>query len=192
MCAWFSSEREGRPEPGEDGNEIRAGGSDGNSLSTGVGEASGRDSRRHTGHSLPGATLAVNRATFLSVLSALLTGGYGAFATAALREREQAGWPPYSRLALIRAEGATAEAPMRFLMSVCDLAQSASATVTVLGSAPAPMQRRGDRYRAQLLLQSGTPVALQSLLAAWISRLDELPESRKARWSVDVDPLELF
>ncbi len=54
------------------------------------------------------------------------------------------------------------------------------------------MQRRGDRYRAQLLLQAETPSQLQAFLAPWVVQLDELPESRKVRWSVDVDPLELF
>jgi primosomal protein N' (replication factor Y) len=54
------------------------------------------------------------------------------------------------------------------------------------------MQRRSDRYRAQLLLQSATPTDLQKFMATWVPQLDDLPEARKVRWSIDVDPLELF
>ena len=54
------------------------------------------------------------------------------------------------------------------------------------------MQRRSDRFRAQLLVQAATPSRLQGFLSTWIAELDDLPESRKVRWSVDVDPLELF
>ncbi len=123
------------------------------------------------------------------LLLQLLEGGYGAFAAAALREREQAGWPPYSRLALLRADAATEDPPFRFLAAARALA---SGPISLLGPAAAPMQRREGRYRAQLLLQASGPGPLQQVLSGWIPRLDELPEARKVRWSIDVDPLELF
>lgn len=127
------------------------------------------------------------------LLQQLLTGGYPGFAAAALQEREQAGWPPHSRLVLVRAEAATESFPLRFLATAGGLAgKMAGGRVTVLGPAPAPMQRRDGRFRAQLLLQARTSSPLQQLLARWIPRLEELPESRKVRWSIDVDPLELF
>lgn len=123
------------------------------------------------------------------LLRQLLDGGYGAFAAAALREREQAGWPPYSRLALLRADAATEDPPFRFLAAARALA---SGPVTLLGPAAAPMQRREGRFRAQLLLQASGPAPLQQFLSGWIPRLDGLLEARKVRWSIDVDPLELF
>jgi len=33
---------------------------------------------------------------------------------------------------------------------------------------------------------------LQRLLAGWLPAIGALPEARKVRWSIDVDPLELF
>ena len=42
------------------------------------------------------------------LLTLLLHGGYEAFAAGALQEREQSGWPPFARIALLRAEAATA------------------------------------------------------------------------------------
>ena len=41
------------------------------------------------------------------LLTLLLTGGYAAFAAGALTEREQSGWPPFARIALLRAEANT-------------------------------------------------------------------------------------
>ncbi len=142
--------------------------------------------------SRPGEVLIQTEYPDHPLLQQLLAGGYGAFATAALREREAAGWPPFSRLALIRAEATTEDPPMHFLATARRIAKSTRAQVSLLGPAPAPMQRRGDRFRAQLLLQAVAPSQLQTFLAGWISQLDDLPESRKVRWSVDVDPLELF
>jgi primosomal protein N' (replication factor Y) len=54
------------------------------------------------------------------------------------------------------------------------------------------MERRSGRWRAQILLQSGHRPALQATLTAWRQALAGSPASRKARWSIDVDPIELF
>jgi len=66
----------------------------------------------------------------------------------------------------------------------------AGGTVNLLGPVAAAMERRAGRYRAQLLLESASRSALHHLLAAWLPELDDLPEARGVRWSIDVDPLE--
>lgn len=127
------------------------------------------------------------------LLKMLLSGGYEAFATGALAEREQAAWPPFSRIALLRAEAAQASAPMHFLQVAASLARDQAVRgVRVLGPATAPMERRAGRYRAQLLLQAPTHTPLQRLMSAWIPALEALPEARQVRWSIDVDAAELF
>ncbi len=127
------------------------------------------------------------------LLQRLVTEGYTAFAAAALDERRQAQWPPYSHLALLRAEAAARDAPLQFLTHAAKLArQIRGGGVTVLGPAPAPMEKRAGRYRAQLLLQSAKREPLQQLLRSWRASLGELPGARRVRWSLDVDPLELF
>jgi primosomal protein N' (replication factor Y) (superfamily II helicase) len=57
---------------------------------------------------------------------------------------------------------------------------------------PALMERRAGYHRAQLLLQSDSRAALQRRLAAWAPLLDDLPAARGVRWSLDVDPYDLF
>jgi primosomal protein N' (replication factor Y) len=127
------------------------------------------------------------------LLAQLVTGGYDAFASAALDERRQARWPPFARVAVLRAEAAQREAPIAFLDRARELAESMSvAGIEVLGPAAAPMERRAGHYRAQLLLHAPTHSPLQRLFGHWLPAVEDLPEARKVRWSLDVDPLELF
>jgi primosomal protein N' (replication factor Y) len=127
------------------------------------------------------------------LLTQLIAGGYDAFARAALEERKAARWPPFARIAVLRAEAARREVPFEFLERARDLVEGLAARdVEVLGPATAPMERRAGLYRAQLLLHAPTHSPLQRLLAHWLPAVEELPEARKVRWSIDVDPLELF
>jgi primosomal protein N' (replication factor Y) (superfamily II helicase) len=125
------------------------------------------------------------------LLQRLLSGGYEAFADAALEERRAAGWPPFSHLAMLRADAARPELAMAFL-GACRAALATPAGLVVLGPAPAPMERRGGRWRAQLLLQSESRPVLRSALAALRERAPELAEGRGLRWFFEVDPQDLF
>jgi primosomal protein N' (replication factor Y) len=127
------------------------------------------------------------------LLQLLLSGGYEKFATGALAEREHSSWPPFARIALLRSEAADLTAPMRFLQSAADIAAAHGLRgVRILGPAPAPMERRAGRYRAQLLLHAATHQPLQRLLSTWVPALEALKEGGRVRWSIDVDPAELF
>lgn len=126
------------------------------------------------------------------LLQRLLHEGYSGFAHAALQEREQAHWPPFSRIALLRAEATTLATAVTFLRMAQQLAVKQQKKVNVLGPAPAPMTRRAGMHRAQLLLHAGSVGPLQTLLATLLPQLDALPDAKRVRWSVDVDPIELF
>jgi primosomal protein N' (replication factor Y) (superfamily II helicase) len=126
------------------------------------------------------------------LLKLLLEGGYEAFAAGALQEREQSEWPPFARIALLRAEAATALAPMKFLRAALAAAHRETVHgVQLLGPAPAPMERRAGRYRAQVLLHAASHSPLQKLMSTWLPALETLPEARRVRWSIDVDALDL-
>lgn len=131
------------------------------------------------------------------LLQRLISDGYGAFAEAALEERKAANWPPYTHLAMLRAEAAHQQAPYRYLEEAARLAKTMCAPIRrdpphVLGPAAAPMEKRAGRYRAQLLLQCTNRERLQAFLRAWAPELSHLSGARKVRWSLDVDPVELF
>ena len=139
------------------------------------------------------------------LLQTLIAGGYHAFAEAELALRDAAGFPPFAHLALLRAEAQHAEPPVQFLAAAKQLfllpaargegarrADEGQTQIELHGPLPAPMPRRGGWHRSQLLLSSPDRRALHAALDAVVPRLYELPEARKLRWSLDVDPVDLY
>jgi primosomal protein N' (replication factor Y) len=126
------------------------------------------------------------------LLTHLLAQGYDGFARAALEERAQAAWPPFSRLAALRDSARTAEAAHAFLAEARGLARHLPAGARLLGPVPAAMHKRAGRYHAQLLIESRERRALHAFLDDWLPEVEQLKSARAVRWSLDVDPIELF
>ncbi len=126
------------------------------------------------------------------LLQRLLTEGYEGFAASALEERRQAGWPPYSRLAMLRAEAKDSAALDAFLRAAVDSSRLPDpAAVQVMGPASALIARRADHFRAHLLIETAARATLQRFLRDWLPRVEKLPAPPGLRWSIDVDPLEV-
>ncbi len=127
------------------------------------------------------------------LLQLLIRQGYPAFARAALAEREAARLPPCSHIALLRAEASRQSAPMTFLEQVRQHCEAAGGTgIELWGPVPATMERRAGRFRAQLLLQAARRGDLQQLLHGLVRELEQMKAARQVRWSVDVDPADMF
>jgi primosomal protein N' (replication factor Y) (superfamily II helicase) len=132
------------------------------------------------------------------LLNLLITAGYESFAASALEERREAGWPPYSRLALLRAEAKDRDRLDSFLRAALQAGRGLDETadqdqrnLKLLGPAPALIARRADHFRANLLLEATTRSTLQRFLGRWLPRVEALPGPTGLRWSIDVDPLEV-
>ena len=54
------------------------------------------------------------------------------------------------------------------------------------------MAKRAGRYHAQLLVESPERSRLHEFLDTWLAQVEQLPSARRVRWSLDVDPIELF
>ncbi|MBI3561962.1 MAG: primosomal protein N' [Gammaproteobacteria bacterium] len=127
------------------------------------------------------------------LLHTLITQGYNAFAQATLQEREQTELPPFSHMAILRAESTRASAALDFLRQVADrLATLAPATLHHYGPFPAPMEKRAGRVRAQLVLISKTRGSLQTTLRQLLTVIETDLASRSVRWSIDVDPIDMY
>jgi primosomal protein N' (replication factor Y) len=127
------------------------------------------------------------------LLQTLLQSGYAQFAQQALLERQQAALPPFSYMALLRAEAVDTGQPMAFLHEAKTKAQTlAMEGIDLWGPLPSPMEKRAGRYRAQLFIQSGNRAALHKLLRPWVLALEQSKLGRKVRWSIDVDPLDVY
>ena len=125
------------------------------------------------------------------LLQMLVNGGYHAFADSELEQRLAAGFPPYAHLALLRAEAQQVEQANAFLRAVRGLVP-AGTLVEAYGPMPAPMPRRAGYQRTQLLLSSTQRAPLHRLLDGLVPAIHALPEARRVRWSLDVDPIDLY
>jgi primosomal protein N' (replication factor Y) len=126
------------------------------------------------------------------LLQTLVHGGYHAFAETELAQREAAGFPPFAHLALLRAEAKQADPAQAFLHAAKTALRDADPHLELHGPLPAQMPRRAGYQRLQLLLSSPDRRALHVALDAAMPGLYAMPDSRKVRWSLDVDPIDLY
>jgi primosomal protein N' (replication factor Y) len=140
---------------------------------------------------LPGEVLLQTHHPEHPLLGTLLVGGYPAVAALTLAEREAAGFPPFTHLAMLRAEALLEGDVQNFLREARELF-APTGTVQATAPMPAPMARRAGKARGQLLLTATQRPALQAALSPWIAQLYELKSARKVRWSIDVDPMDLY
>jgi primosomal protein N' (replication factor Y) len=135
------------------------------------------------------------------LFAALKRHDYPAFAAWQLEDRQQAGMPPFSFQALVRAEARTQEVAQGFLsassvgaVQMSD-AQELLQHITLYPAVPMSMQRVANVERAQMLIESPSRTALQRFLAAWQAVLHgtrQQPEGKGLlRWAIDVDPLTI-
>ncbi len=121
----------------------------------------------------------------------LLSQGYLAIAQQSLSERKNWYFPPYSYQALIRANAAKQENAIGFLRKVKEqLEPYQSNDFVLLGPAPSPIEKRANRYRAQLLVTAVTRKQLHQALGLLIQNSSSIRKTGAVRWSVDVDPID--
>ncbi len=124
------------------------------------------------------------------VIRAILSGDEEGFWRAEAAERQQAGVPPFGRMA-----GIILSSPdMHEAFEVGgDLARNAAPLhrvgAQVFGPAPAPIARIRGRHRVRLLVKAPKGVALQQALADWVGRVKG---SAQLRLTVDIDPQSFF
>jgi len=123
---------------------------------------------------------------------------YRVFAEMALEERRITEYPPFSYIALLRAEAVEQQEALKFLDAMSRQARSLIALnpqmqqVILSEPVPSAMEKRAGRYRAQLLVQAPTRKPLHAFLNSWRSSIETTRQSRKVRWSLDIDPIDLY
>ena len=136
------------------------------------------------------------------LLTTLVQKGYAAFSDKALQERSTAQLPPYKYQILIRAEATHPNDGMAFLHALkaglenywkqWQEGETVTGKIDFWGPVSAPMLRRQGRYRYQLMLQSSNRNHLHRLLSEMHPHILTSPLTRKVRWSIDVDPQEMY
>ncbi|MFI4868770.1 MAG: primosomal protein N' [Steroidobacterales bacterium] len=124
------------------------------------------------------------------LLQSLLSGGYEGFAAVALAERAAARWPPFGRLAVLRASTRSSGGALDFLAAARLLAP-ATREVRLLGPVAAAMARRAERYHAQLLIESAERGPLHRFIDDWLPQVETLARAQRVRYALDVDPIDI-
>lgn len=127
------------------------------------------------------------------LLCDFLTRSFSELASDLLVQRQATGLPPAGQLVIVRSDCRDAETGERFLADVrsaCSAALPHGATL--IGPLPSPMQRRAGKFRAQLLLRAPTRAAAQQAAHLLVETAQQLPARSDLRWSIDIDPQDVF
>jgi primosomal protein N' (replication factor Y) len=156
-------------------------------------QVSGRAGRAET----PGQVLIQTAHPDNHILQFIRHHDFDGFARFCLEERQSANYPPYSYLALWRAESTRKTAALTFLRHTASvgkriLRMGSYDQVQIMDAVISPMEKLAGRYRAQLMVRSNNRGQLHRLLPGWIDSIENDPQSRRARWSIDIDPMEMF
>ncbi len=126
-------------------------------------------------------------------LRAMLARNYHEHARDLLARRRATGLPPFGYLLLLRTDCADADTGEEFLRELRARAeQGKSAPPRLIGPLPAPMQRRAGRFRSHLLAHCATRAEARQLARELAGIARGLPARRGLKWSLDVDPQDLY
>lgn len=114
---------------------------------------------------------------------------YAAFARQELLERAEVGYPPYCRLALLRAEGADDTAVQQAVERAAQQLRTIDG-LRLLGPSPAPLARLRDLYRHQLLLRAESHGPLDA--AARLLEPLRRALGTAVQLGIDIDPVEMM
>ncbi|UCV11694.1 primosomal protein N' [Dechloromonas denitrificans] len=124
--------------------------------------------------------------------AALVAHDYPGFAETLLKEREQAGFPPYAFQAMLRAEAPDMADSIAFLTAAAAVSLIAEhENIMVYDPIPMKMARLANLERGQLLVESYSRPALQTFLPYWREAIQGIKAPSKLRWHIEVDPYEL-
>ena len=126
---------------------------------------------------------------------------FAGFAGQQLNQRAQAGLPPFSFQALVRAEARSQQQAQGFLDAAragaasMQHAQEFAAGINLYPAVPMSMPRVANVERAQMLIESVSRTALQRFLSSWQAVLHQTRGQEAGngllRWAIDVDPLAI-
>jgi len=140
----------------------------------------------------PGTVLIQTHHPEHPLLATLIHESYNSYAANLLAQRQQAALPPFRFGVMIRSEAKNINTAEELLREIRQQYQPENKSVTFLGPLPAPMTKKAGHYRAQLWLQASSRRSLQQLLTRIAIFAENSPLGKRTRWSIDVDPIDMF
>ncbi|HEY2108100.1 MAG TPA: primosomal protein N' [Candidatus Binataceae bacterium] len=119
---------------------------------------------------------------------------YARFMRRELDLRRELGYPPFTRLAMVRLEGVEIAAVERIATAAAAAIQRADAAgvLRVLGPAPAPIERIAQRYRWQLMIKAPAWPQLRPALMAMREQLAPHAQAAAVSLWIDIDPVHML
>ena len=128
-------------------------------------------------------------------LRAAATHDYKGFAEHELEERRELGYPPHTRMTLVRFDGSGETAVARLSQRAAGLLESPSPSwpdLVVRGPSPSPIAKLRSRYRYQLQLRSSNASSTRLAAASLRETLEGEARKTGVRITIDVDPLDMM
>ena len=137
----------------------------------------------------PGRVVVQTRQPDSAVIRCALQHDVRAFLDHESAFREELGYPPFSRLALVRFEGLDEHVVCAEAERVARLTkQMSGAQVRLSGPAPAPISRIRNRWRYRFLLKATDRNRLREVLL----HVHRTEVDRRVRVIIDVDPMNML
>jgi primosomal protein N' (replication factor Y) len=148
-------------------------------------QVAGRAGRGDT----PGRVLIQTRQPAHPAIAFALRHDVAGFIEQELRDREEVGFPPFSRLALVRFDAVQEGHALAECERIAAIARNAAPMgVELLGPTAAPLARLRNRYRFRFVLRAVERKPLRDALLA-VARASL---SRLVRMAIDVDPVNML
>lgn len=152
-------------------------------------QVSGRAGREGT----PGEVIIQSHYPDHPALLAAVGSGYADQARELLAQRRESLMPPVGQLLLLRTDCARADVGEDFLHELRQrVAPQLPPGARMIGPLPSPMQRRAGKFRAQLLVTATNRRDAQAAASRLVEAAEALPAKSDLKWSIDVDPQDLF
>ena len=124
-------------------------------------------------------------------LNQIRGGSYSQFSCRKLKENKVDNFPPYSCATILRATSPTQESNILFLKKVDRLIRNQK-NIEVIGPLPSFISKTKGSYKHSLYIQTSKRTYLNRVLNHLTSEIDLMKESKKVKWSFDIDPLDYF
>jgi primosomal protein N' (replication factor Y) len=142
---------------------------------------------------VPGVVLLQTHYPDHPTLIAMMNTSYSEQARTLLQQRFEMGMPPAGHLVLLRTDCSVAEYGEQFLRNLRERSTpQLPEDATLIGPLPSPMQRRAGKYRCQLLLTAPDRRGAQAAASLLVAHAEELPNKHGLKWSIDIDPQDVF
>ena len=123
-------------------------------------------------------------------LKQIKTGDYRLVADQCLKVNKELSMPPYSSICILRAVSPNTQSVSKFLDRT-QLILSNKSRISTIGPLPSiPFKTKGNT-RSHLIIKSPTKTYLNRVLKFLIKGFESWPETKKVKWSYDIDPYDM-